>query len=135
MADLFIDTSARLRVSDDSYRLQRYPVAELGLRPRSTLGVSRTKEGSSQPPVSKCPPCNGLCDGALARPSKSVQPVDGRLGEVAGPELNSVQNCCARPAETITAVSMLILGLLCRQHVVEDSGFGCKSKWFQEIIL
>ena len=40
MADLFIDTSARLRVSDDSCRLQRYPVAELGLRPRST-GVTR----------------------------------------------------------------------------------------------
>ena len=37
MADLFIDTSARLRVSYDSCRLQRYPVAELGLRPRSTV--------------------------------------------------------------------------------------------------
>ena len=36
MADLFIDTSARLRMSYDSCRLQRYPVAELGLRPRST---------------------------------------------------------------------------------------------------
>ena len=36
MADLFIDASARLRVSNDSCRLQRYPVAELGLRPRST---------------------------------------------------------------------------------------------------
>ena len=108
---------------------------EDGLEVAPVLKVPGAKEGGSQSPVRKCPLRNSLRDGALARPSEPVQPVYGGLVEVAGPELDPVQNCCTRSAETSTAVAMSILGLLCESYVVEDSGFGCMSKCFQGIIV
>ena len=97
--------------------------------------VSGAKEGGSQAPVGERPPRDGLCDGALARPSEPVQPVDRGLIEVARPELDPVQNCGARSAETTAAVSVSVLGLLRGPYVVENSGVSCKSKCFQEIAV
>ena len=63
---------------------------EDGSEVAAVLEVSRAKEGGSQPPVRERPPRDCLCDGALACPSEPIQPVDGGLVEVAGPELDPV---------------------------------------------
>ena len=99
------------------------------------LKVSGTKEGGSQAPVGERPPRDCLRDGALARPSEPIQPVDRGLVEVAGPEFDLVENCGACSSETIAAVSMSVFGFLCRPDVFEDGGFCCKLKCIQEIVV
>ena len=98
------------------------------------LEVSGTEEGCTQPPVRKRPFRDGLCDGALPRPSETVQPVDGGFVEVTGPEFDLVQNCYACSSETTIPVAMSILGVLCVPYIIEDSGFGCRREFFQTIV-
>ena len=74
MADLFIDTSARLYVSDDSCRLQRYPVAELGLRPRSTEDGSKLKGIVPPRPFLDVAAEDTLLDSSSGRRNVDVQP-------------------------------------------------------------
>ena len=99
---------------------------EYSLEVAPVLEVSGAEEGCTQPPVRKRPLRNSLCDGALARPSEPVQPVDLGFVEVAGPEFNFVQDRRARSSKATIPISMPIFSLLGAPYTVEDSGFGCK---------
>ena len=54
------------------------------------LEVSGAKEGGAEMSICRHPLSDGLCDGALPRPSETVQPVDGGLVEVADPKFDVV---------------------------------------------
>ena len=64
---------------------------------------------------------NGLCDGGLARP---VRQVDGRRGDVPGPEFYLVQNSFSG---TSLAVTMLRLGPRYAAEIVEGGCFVYES--------
>ena len=98
------------------------------------LEVPGAEEGCTQFPVRKHHFSDGLCDGALPRPSETVQPVYGGLVEVAGPEFDFVQNRCPCSSETTIPVAMSILGVLCALYIIEDSGFGC-MRVFQMTVM
>ena len=100
---------------------------EDGLEGPPVLEVSGAEEGCTQPPIRERPLRDRLCNSALPRPGETVQPVDRGLVEVAGPEFDFVQNCCARSFETTIPVAMSILGLLCAPKIIEDSGLGCRG--------
>ena len=89
------------------------------------LEVSGAKEGSTKPSICKRPLRDRLGDGALPRPSETIQPVDGGLVEVADPQFDLIQNCCARSPETTIAVAVSIPSLLCTPDTVEGGCFGC----------
>ena len=103
---------------------------EDGLEAPPVLEVPRAEEGCTQLPVRKRPFSDGLCDGALPRPGETVQPVYRGLVEVAGPELDFIQNCCPCSSETTIPVAVSILGVLCALYVIENSGFGCRREFF-----
>ena len=94
------------------------------------LEVSGAKERGTQPPICEHPLCDRLCDGALACPSKPVQPIDRGFVGVTGPEFDLVKDGCARTPKTTISIAMLISGLLRAPYVIEDSGFGCKREFF-----
>ena len=94
------------------------------------LEVSGAKERGTQPPICENPLCDRLCDGALACPSKPVQPIDRGFVGVTGPEFDLVKDGCARTPKTTISIAMLISGLLRAPYIIEDSGFGCKREFF-----
>ena len=94
------------------------------------LEVSGAKEGGAELSICRHPFSDGLCDGALPRPSETVQPVDGGLVEVTGPKFDIVQNGCTRSPETTIVIAMSILGLLCISDVVDNDCFSCEREFF-----
>ena len=98
------------------------------------LEVSGAKEGGTQPPVCKHPLRDRLCDGALARPSEPVQPIDRGFVGITGPQFDLVQDRRARSSETTISIAMSIPGLSGGPHIVDDSSFGCRRMFFQAIV-
>ena len=96
---------------------------------RSSKSREQKKEAPSRPFRDR------LCDGALPRPGEPVQPVDGRFVEVTSPEFDFVQNGRARTSETTISFAVLVPGLSRGPYAVEDSGFGCRRKFFQTIVV
>ena len=94
------------------------------------LEVSRAEEGGAEPSVCKHPLCDCLCDGALSRPSETIQPINRGLLEVASPEFNFVQNRSAGTFEATIAISMSILGLFRTSEIVDDSCFSYRREIF-----
>ena len=108
---------------------------EDGLEVTPVLEVSGAKEGGAQSPVRKCLLRDRLGDGALPRPSETVQPIDGGLVKVTGPKFDFVQDGYACSSKTTTAVAMSILGAFCTPDVVENGGFGCRMVFFRQLSL
>ena len=104
---------------------------EDGLEAAPVLEVSGAEEGGTQPSVRKRPFRDRLCDCALPRPGETVQPVDGGLVEVTGPQFNFVQNCCTCSSKTTTPIAVSILGVFCAPYIIEDGGIGCMRVFFR----
>ena len=85
--------------------------------------ISRTEERGPELPIREHPLCDRLSDGALPRPSQPIQPVDGRLVEIPGPESDLVQDTPAGSPQTASAIPMPILSGLRTAETIEDSRF------------
>ena len=70
---------------------------------------------------------DSLRNGALPRPGKPIQPVDGGPVKVSRPEFNTIQNGSACPFQTTFALAMSILGPASTSEIIEDRQFGYKS--------
>lgn len=76
--------------------------------------------------ICECPLGDRLCDGALPRSGKPIQPVDWGLSEVRFPVLDLVQNGSAGSLETTSTATMSILCLPCTADIIKDSRLGCR---------
>ena len=76
----------------------------------AVLEVSRTKKGCSQETVGEHALGDCLSDRRLPCSGEPVEPEDGGLIEVFGPQLDLIQDRLARAPEATSAISMLISG-------------------------
>ena len=84
------------------------------------------EERSAELSICECPFCNGLRNSSLPRSCQPVQPVDGGLSEVPGPEFYLVQNGSAGSLQTTSATAVPELGSLCGAETIEDYRITCR---------
>ena len=84
------------------------------------LEVSGTKKGRSQETIGEDTFSDGLSDRRLPRPGEPVEPEDGGLAEVFGPQLDLVQDSLSRTPEAAPAVSVLISSSTSTAAAIQD---------------
>jgi hypothetical protein len=93
----------------------------------SVVKIPGTEEGGTEPPVRGDPFRHRLRNRGLSRPGEPVQPTDGRLVEVEGPEFDLVQYDPASSLQTAVSVPVSILGLFPVMEIVKDSCIGYRG--------
>ena len=118
------ERGSEVRISLRKLECQR---GEDELESTAVLNASQTEEGRSQTVVSEQPFRDGLRDRGLSRPSKPIEPEDGKVFEILGPVPDLAQHVLPGSVKTTFPVPVSISCSMRATTIIQNQRLGFET--------